>query len=515
MLRPIVMCGGAGARLWPLSRPDRPKPFVPLVGGRSTLALTLARLRRFDRAAAPVVVAGPEHVALVRAELGAAGLDGVIVVEPEARDSAPAMAAAAWQVLDDTPDGICLFLAADHHIPDARAFAEAATIAAARAAAGGIVTFGVRPDRPATEYGYIRPGDRDIGAGMRPVLSFVEKPDAARAAGFVSDGYLWNSGIFVARAATLLDELRLHQPVIVDHTRDALDAAERAGGLVRLGEPFRRAPRISIDHALMERTREAMVLPVGFEWSDLGAWPAILKALGPDSAGNATGGRVVLDQASGVLALAGEGMTIAVSGLQDVAVVADHGHVMVSAMSSAGGVKPLVERACSLSRAAPCDAPASPGYAGRKPTGETTMTEPTGAEDLNRTLGLVRRVEMDPAGRAVLEYEAGLHMCHSGGVVQGGFVTGWIDAAMAHAAIAMAGADIVPMSLELKVSFFAPARPGRVIAEAWVERRGKRTCFFEGRLLDPAGVVLAKASSTLMLAARDRVETASKAAGGS
>ncbi len=135
-------------------------------------------------------------------------------------------------------------------------------------------------------------------------------------------------------------------------------------------------------------------------------------------------------------------------------------------------------------------------------------------DDLSRTLGLVRRIEMNAEGRAVLEYEAGLHMCHSGGVVQGGFVTGWIDAAMAHAAIAMAGPGVVPMSLELKVSFFAPARPGRVVAEAWVERRGKRTCFFEGRLLDPAGTVLAKASSTLMLAARDRVETAAKAATG-
>ena len=133
---------------------------------------------------------------------------------------------------------------------------------------------------------------------------------------------------------------------------------------------------------------------------------------------------------------------------------------------------------------------------------------PSGVEDLNRTLGLVRRVEMDPAGRATLEYEAGAHMCHSGGVVQGGFITGWIDAAMAHAAIAMAGPDIVPMSLELKVSFFAPARPGRVIAEAWVERRGRQTCFFEGRLLDTSGKVLAKASSTLMLAERGRVEAA-------
>lgn len=139
------------------------------------------------------------------------------------------------------------------------------------------------------------------------------------------------------------------------------------------------------------------------------------------------------------------------------------------------------------------------------------MTEAR-TNDLGETLGFVRIVDLDPAGRASIEYRAGAHMCHSGGVVQGGFVTGWIDAAMAHAAIAMAGPDVVPMSLELKVSFFAPARPGVVIAEGWVERRGRATCFFEGQLRDEAGKVLAKASSTLMLAQRDRVEKAAQAA---
>ncbi|MDF2495473.1 PaaI family thioesterase [Sphingomonas sp.] len=134
--------------------------------------------------------------------------------------------------------------------------------------------------------------------------------------------------------------------------------------------------------------------------------------------------------------------------------------------------------------------------------------------ELSRTLGLVRIVEMNPEGRATLEYQAGNHMCHSGGVVQGGFVTGWIDAAMAHAAIAMGGPDVSPMTLELKVSFFAPARPGLVIAEGWVERRGRSTCFFEGRLTDSNGKVLAKASSTLMLASRERVEQAAKKAVG-
>ncbi|KKI17466.1 MULTISPECIES: PaaI family thioesterase [Sphingomonas] len=134
--------------------------------------------------------------------------------------------------------------------------------------------------------------------------------------------------------------------------------------------------------------------------------------------------------------------------------------------------------------------------------------------ELSRTLGLVRVVEMNPEGRATLEYQAGTHMCHSGGVVQGGFVTGWIDAAMAHAAIAMGGPDVSPMTLELKVSFFAPARPGLVVAEGWVERRGRSTCFFEGRLTDASGKVLAKASSTLMLASRERVEQAAKKAVG-
>ncbi|MDO9338697.1 MAG: PaaI family thioesterase [Caulobacteraceae bacterium] len=141
------------------------------------------------------------------------------------------------------------------------------------------------------------------------------------------------------------------------------------------------------------------------------------------------------------------------------------------------------------------------------------MTDtPRFENDLNATLGLVRRVEMNPEGRAILEYEAGLHMCHSGGVVQGGFVTGWIDAAMAHALIARHGEGFVPMSLELKVSFFASARPGRVFAEAWVEGGGKSTVFMEGRLTDPAGKVLAKATSTLRLMDRSRVEGSAKAA---
>ncbi len=144
---------------------------------------------------------------------------------------------------------------------------------------------------------------------------------------------------------------------------------------------------------------------------------------------------------------------------------------------------------------------------------ETTTAEaPENQDDLSRTMGLVRRIEVSPEGRATLEYRAGLHMCHSGGVVQGGFITGWLDAAMAHAAMAPTGFEMTPMSLELKVSFFKPTRPGLVIAEAWIERRGGSTNFMEARLLDPAGEVLAKASSTIRMIPRAKVEAASRAA---
>jgi acyl-CoA thioesterase len=141
-----------------------------------------------------------------------------------------------------------------------------------------------------------------------------------------------------------------------------------------------------------------------------------------------------------------------------------------------------------------------------------TLEMDASADDLNKALGLVRRVDMDPAGRAVLEYRASLNMCHSGGVVQGGFISGWLDAAMAHAVIASTGFELTPMSLELKISFFAPARPGLVTAEGWIEKSGRSTCFTEGRLLDPGGAVLAKASSTIRLIPRAKVEAASKAA---
>lgn len=143
---------------------------------------------------------------------------------------------------------------------------------------------------------------------------------------------------------------------------------------------------------------------------------------------------------------------------------------------------------------------------------QTAEAPATEQDDLSRTMGLVRRIEVNPEGRAALEYRAGLHMCHSGGVVQGGFITGWLDAAMAHAAMAMTGFEMTPMSLELKVSFFKPTRPGLVVAEAWVERRGGSTNFMEARLLDPAGEVLAKASSTIRMVPRHKVEAASKAA---
>jgi mannose-1-phosphate guanylyltransferase/mannose-6-phosphate isomerase len=352
MLHPVIMCGGSGMRLWPASRPERPKPFIPLVGGRSTFSLTLDRVRALKGAAAPIVVAGAAHAPLIRAELEAAGLTGLIVVEPEPRDSAPAMAAAAALVEAGDPDGVCLFLAADHLIPDVAAFAAVAAKAQDAAAGGAIVPLGVAPTEPSTAYGYIRPGAGDAAAA-RPVAAFVEKPDAARAAALIAEGCLWNSGMFIARADALMAELRAHAPAIGPAVAAAIEAGAREGAVLVLGEAFRAAPKISIDYAVMERTTDAVVLRADFSWSDLGAWPAILEAAPKDAAGNAIMGEAQVEETSGSLIYAEAGIKVAVRGVKDLAIVAEPGAVLVTALSEADRIKALVERTLAAEEPAP------------------------------------------------------------------------------------------------------------------------------------------------------------------
>ena len=259
---PVIMCGGSGTRLWPASRGARPKQFVPLVGPRSSFQETLLRVAPLAQGARPVVVAGVAHGALVASQLEEIGLEADVLLEPEPRDSAPAIAAAAAWIEGRDPDAVAVIVSADHHIPDAAAFRDAVAQTLDAARRGDVVTLGVRPTEPSTAYGYIRLGS--LGAGVMPVAAFVEKPDADRASAYVAQGYLWNSGNFVATARTLLDELAAHAAGVAEAAREAVATGAAEGVLLTLGHAFRQAPKTSIDYAVMEKTRRAAVLPVDF-----------------------------------------------------------------------------------------------------------------------------------------------------------------------------------------------------------------------------------------------------------
>ncbi|MDQ0463136.1 mannose-1-phosphate guanylyltransferase/mannose-6-phosphate isomerase [Caulobacter ginsengisoli] len=342
-LHPVILCGGSGVRLWPLSNARRSKPFIPLVDGQSTFAQTLARLAAIDGAAAPIVVAGPAHVEAIEAEFAAAGVEGVIIVEPVGRDSAPAMAAAAHYIQDRHPGEVALFLAADHHIPDPKAYAATVAIAVAQAALGSIVTLGVRPSGPSTAYGYIAPG-APLEAGAYRVEGFAEKPDEATAQAYLDQGRLWNGGMFIVRPDVLIAELQAHAPAINQAARAALDGAQTLGRQVRLGEAFAGAPKLSIDYAVMEHTALAAVAPADFAWSDLGAWDAVLAVSRRDEAGNNAEGAVVLTGAENCLVRAEGGVKVVAVGVRNLAIIAGPDGVMVCDLDALDQIKDAVGR---------------------------------------------------------------------------------------------------------------------------------------------------------------------------
>ena len=333
---PVILCGGAGTRLWPASREHRPKQFLSLAGDLSLFQETLRRVAPLAEGGRVLVVAGQDHAASIHEQLG--GVEAVLIVEPVGRDSAPAMAAAAEWIARRDPAGVALFVASDHHIPDGEGFRRAVREALESAEAGRIVTFGVRPSDPSSAYGYIQPE----GPGLSPVKRFVEKPDRRRAQDYVARGYLWNSGNFAVRADVLLAELDAYAPGVTAAVRDAL--SDPAGDVVRLGEAFAEAPRISIDYAVMEKSRLTSVLPVDFGWSDLGAWDAVAAA-GGASRGLWIGG----DGDGANLVRAAEGMVIATAGVSDLAIIAEPDAVLVCHLSRSQEVKGLVERLRTLS----------------------------------------------------------------------------------------------------------------------------------------------------------------------
>jgi len=340
---PLIMCGGAGTRLWPASREVHPKQFLRLFGAHSTFQDTLARVSDralFDR---PVVITNAAYRFMVLEQLGEIGLEADVLLEPARRDSGPAIAAGAAFAKSRDGDAIVLALAADHVVRDTPAFVAACRQGLTAAAEGRIVTFGVRPERAATEYGYINPG-KAISGDVRAVAKFVEKPDPATAAAYIEAGYLWNSGNFMFRASVLLDEYRKVDPQSVEAVADAVGKAGRDLGFVTLEpEAFGSAKAISIDYAVMEKTSLAAVVPVTCGWSDVGSWRAVWELSKKDEQGNAAQGAAVFEDSRNCNVSTDRAL-VALEGVDDLVVVATQDAVLVSRQKDANGLKRLVAK---------------------------------------------------------------------------------------------------------------------------------------------------------------------------
>lgn len=338
---PIIMCGGAGTRLWPVSRDTMPKQFIALFGQESTFQRTMRLLSDPSVFEQAIVITNSAYRFTVLDQLMAIGLTAEIVLEPTRRDSAPAVATATELALARDENAVVGVFAADHVIQDGAIFLETCRQARAAAAQGRIVTIGIPPTSPAPGYGYIRPGE-EIGAGARKVAAFVEKPDAVCAAQYLLDGYLWNSGNFIFDAATMRAELEAFEPEVMAPAAEAVAKAQRDLDFLLLDSvSFTAAKKISIDYAVMERTHKAAVIVGAFGWSDVGSWAAIWDVSEKQANGNAIDGRgYVLDGTNNLIH--SDEALVAVIGLDDVAVVSTRDAVLVMPKSKADRVKDLV-----------------------------------------------------------------------------------------------------------------------------------------------------------------------------
>jgi mannose-1-phosphate guanylyltransferase/mannose-6-phosphate isomerase len=351
-LYPVILCGGAGTRLWPMSRRLLPKQFLPLVSERSMLQDTVLRLSGLE-AAAPLVVSNSEHRFLVAEQLLELGVaPAAQLLEPMGRNTAPAAAVAALWVREHDANGILLVLPADHLIRDVYQFHDAVRRAARLAAGGALVTFGITPDRPATGYGYVERGEEISGEpGGFNVARFVEKPDAARAQEFVtSRKFSWNSGMFVFSAARLLEELERHRPDIAAASRTAWDKATRDLDFLRLdAEAFAACPAEPIDYAVMEETDAAAVIPVDIGWSDVGSWSTLWEVGEKDAEGNVVRGDVHLRDAENCYVRA-ESRMVSVLGIKNALIVETDDALLVADRSEAQKVKDIVGHLDSANR---------------------------------------------------------------------------------------------------------------------------------------------------------------------
>ena len=343
---PVILSGGSGSRLWPVSRSSYPKQFWPLLSKHSLIQETARRGARAGLAD-PIVICNAEHRFIVAEQLRDVGVENArIVLEPVGRNSAPAIAAAAFLVAETDPDAVLWIMAADAAITDEAALYSALDHAVAAAGQGRIVTFGMKPTRVETGYGYIESGAPLSGLeGVCEVSRFVEKPDAATAEAFFRDGrYLWNSGMFVTQAGVFLSEIQTFEPALYEHVGQAVRTRQSDLDFDRLDDAsFRQAPDISVDYAVAERTKRAAVVPGTFGWSDIGSWDALWELTSKDEAGNATFGDVFLDDARNCY-VRSDGIVATVAGVEDLIVVVTQDAVMVSHRDRAQDVKHMVSR---------------------------------------------------------------------------------------------------------------------------------------------------------------------------
>ncbi|WP_454831975.1 mannose-1-phosphate guanylyltransferase/mannose-6-phosphate isomerase [Pseudoxanthomonas wuyuanensis] len=340
-LQPVLLSGGSGTRLWPLSREAYPKQFLPLTSDYTMVQDTWLRVASLsDRA--PIVVANEEHRFLVAEQLRQVGAPvPAIVLEPVGRNTAPAIAAAALQAMASGEDPLLLVLPSDHVVADAEGFRRAVQAATAAAEAGALITFGIVPKAPETGFGYIQSTSAE---GLSKVLRFVEKPDADTAQSYLdAGGYYWNSGMFLFRASRFLEELQHFRPDIVEAVRAAFAAAKCDGDFVRLDkQAFAACPSDSIDYAVMEKTGDAMVLPVDIGWSDVGSWSALWDVAERDGDGNAHHGDVIAIDSRNSYTYAQR--LIALVGVDDVVVVETDDAILVARKDRVQEVKQVVAR---------------------------------------------------------------------------------------------------------------------------------------------------------------------------
>jgi mannose-1-phosphate guanylyltransferase / mannose-6-phosphate isomerase len=350
VLVPVILCGGAGSRLWPASRETYPKQLFAFGGGNSLFQDTVARVagEGFGR---PVIVTGNDYRFLVAEQLRALGIEADILLEPMRRDSCAAIAAAAAFAVSRDPGSVVLVLSADHAIPDMDSFRAHALRGVLAAEAGHIVTFGIKPGHAATGYGYIRPGPDLPGLpGVNSIEAFVEKPDAATAESYVEAGYLWNSGNFLFGARVFLDELERLSPDIHGPATEAVAAGRRDMDFLRLdAEAFAKARATSVDYAVMEKTVLAAVVPSDFGWSDIGSWSAVWDLADKDGDGNAAAGDVVFQSSSNCYAYSPHMLTTVV-GVDNLVVVTTRDAVLVTPKDKSEDVKALVSRLTQMGR---------------------------------------------------------------------------------------------------------------------------------------------------------------------